>query len=53
MPFQANIFTGEVENVNHKERDQREEQMELDALTSNSASLRETMSLTKVTTIGT
>ena len=51
MSFQANIFTGEVEDVNHKERDQREEQMELDALTSNSASLREP--LTKVTTFST
>ena len=47
--FQANIFTGEVEKVNQKEGDQTEEQMDLDALTSNSASLREP--LTKVTTM--
>ena len=48
MPFQANIFTGEVENVKHKKRDQTEEQMELDALTSISASLPK-----KVATIST
>ena len=53
MPFQASILTGKVENVNHKEKDQTEEQMELDALTYGSASLRETMLLTKVTTIST
>ena len=53
MPFQANIFTGGFEKANHKARDQTEEQMELDALTYDSASLRGTMSLTKVTTIGT
>ena len=46
MLFQANIFTGEVENVKHKKRDQTEEQRELAGLTSNSASLGETMSLT-------
>ena len=36
---QVNLVTSEVEKVNHKERGQTGEQMELDALTSISASL--------------
>ena len=36
---QVNLVTSEVEKVNHKERGQTGEQMEMDALTSISASL--------------
>jgi len=39
MFLQVNLVTGEVENVDHKERGQTGEQMELDALPSISASL--------------
>ena len=39
MFLQVNLVTSEVEKVNHKERGQTGEQMELDALTSISASL--------------
>ena len=43
MFLQVDLFTGEVENVNGKDKGKTGEQMELVALTSNSASLAETV----------
>ena len=53
MFSQVDLLTGEVENVNRKDKGKTGEQMELVALTSNSASLRDTEPLTKVKTMST